>query len=284
MILFEDRASTVLYKVLSVIENKKFLLPLNICPIVPDTLIKANKEFEFIDISLDTLCMSQNKALKKIQDDNSIDGILFVKTFGIEFNIQPFYKKIKEINNDVFIIDDMCLCVPRFNYDIENSYADMSFFSSGYSKYVDIDYGGYGFIEDKKFRKNFQDVSKNKYFLEYKKTIIDRIKPIKMHKDELNCIYKANIPRKYHLGNEFTNWRFSFLADNKDEILQAIFNKENLFASSHYPQIDYEYKDNPMQNSNVNKIHKNIINLFNDFRFTKEQAYLVTEIVKQHIR
>mgnify|MGYP006417011081 CR=1 FL=1 len=198
MILFEDRASTVLYKVLSVIENKKFLLPLNICPIVPDTLIKANKEFEFIDISLDTLCMSQNKALKKIQDDNSIDGILFVKTFGIEFNIQPFYKKIKEINNNVFIIDDMCLCAPKFDYDIENSYADMSIFSSGYSKYVDIGYGGYGFIEDKKFRKNFQDTSKNKYFLEYKKTIIDRMKPIKMHKDELNCIYKVNIPRKYH--------------------------------------------------------------------------------------
>lgn len=284
MILFEDRASTVLYKVLNAIENKKFLLPLNICPIVPDTLMRANKEFEFIDISLDTLCMNQDKALKKIQNDNSIDGVLFVKTFGIEFNIQPFYKKIKEINKDVFIIDDMCLCAPKFDYDLENSYADMSLFSSGYSKYIDIGYGGYGFIEGKKFIKNFQDTSKSRYFLKYKKIITDRIKPTKMHKDELNNIYKAGIPRQYHLGDEFVNWRFSFLAENKDEILQAISNEEDLFASSHYSQIDYEYSDHPIQNSNVNKIHKNIINLFNDFRFTREQAFLASEIVKQYIR
>ena len=159
MILFEDRASGVLGKVLNVIENKKFLLPLNICSVVPNTLLKANKEFDFIDVSLDTLCMNQDKVLKKIKEDNSVDGILFVKTFGVDFDIQPFYRKIKEINNNIFIIDDMCSCVPVFDYNIEKSYADMSLFSSGYAKYIDIGYGGYGFIKDEKFIKIFEDIS-----------------------------------------------------------------------------------------------------------------------------
>ena len=49
MIIFEDRAATVLYKTLKSLKNKnKFLLPLNICPIVPDTFIKANINFEFV--------------------------------------------------------------------------------------------------------------------------------------------------------------------------------------------------------------------------------------------
>jgi hypothetical protein len=81
MILFEQRAAKVLYKVLKRIPNKKFLLPLNVCPIVPDTFKKSKKEFEFIDINLQTLCMDEKLILKAINNDKTIDGILFVKTF-----------------------------------------------------------------------------------------------------------------------------------------------------------------------------------------------------------
>jgi hypothetical protein len=49
-------AATVLYKVLTNLPNKKrFLLPLNICPIVPDTFLKANIDFEFVDINLENI-------------------------------------------------------------------------------------------------------------------------------------------------------------------------------------------------------------------------------------
>ena len=68
MILFEKRATIVLEKVLKALKNKeKFLLPLNVCPIVPDTFKKLNIEFDFIDISLNTLCMDENSVLKKLK-------------------------------------------------------------------------------------------------------------------------------------------------------------------------------------------------------------------------
>ena len=283
MILFEDRAATVLYNVLSNIKQKKFLLPLNVCPIVPDTFLRANKEFEFIDIDLETLCMDQDLAIQKIKSDATIDGLLFVKTFGIELDIQPFFKQIKEINQDIFIIDDMCPCRQRFDYDIENSYADMALFSSGYSKYVDIGYGGYGFLQDKKFNAIFQDKSTDKEFLKYKEIILEKTELMRKHKEELNTIYKTNIPKKCHLGEQFNDWRFSILVEHKDAILEEIFKVDGLFASSHYPQVDYEYVDNPMQNSNTKKIHDKIVNLFNDFRFTKEKAYQVVDIINKYI-
>jgi len=283
MILFEDRAASVLYNVLNSISNKKFLLPLNVCPIVPDTFIRANKEFEFCDINLETLCMDENLILEKITQDKTIDGLLFVKTFGIEFDIQPLFKKIKSINKDIFIIDDMCPCIQEFDYDIESSYADMALFSSGYSKYVDIGYGGYGFLKDDKFKNIFKDKTQVKEFVEYKDEILRQIPLMKKHKEELTKIYQDNIPKHLHLGDKFNNWRFSILIKDKDKILQEIFKVDGLFASSHYPQVDFDYTPNPVKNSNTKKIHDEILNLFNDFRFTKEKAYQIVDIINRHI-
>ena len=285
MILFENRASIVLYNVLKTFtDNRKFLLPLNVCPIVPDTFKKANIEFEFIDINLTTLCMDESIILEKIKKDKEINGLLFVKTFGIDIDVEPLFKEIKSINRDLFIIDDMCPSIQYFDYNIDDSYADLALFSSGYSKYVDIGYGGYGFLKDNDFKNIFIDKRESLEFIEYQDKVEKEIALMKVHKEELNSIYKSILPEDIFIGEQFNNWRFSILVDNKDEILTEIFKIEGLFASSHYPQVDFDYVSNPMQNSNTKKIHDRIINLFNDFRFTKEKAYLVSEIVTKRLR
>lgn len=284
MILFEDRASTILYEVLTnLTQVKKFLLPLNICPIVPDTFKKANIEFEFIDINLETLCMDEELVLDKIKNDKEISGVLFVKTFGIELDGEEFFKKIKFIDKNIFIINDMCPSIQEFDYDINNSYSDLTLFSSGYSKYIDIEYGGYGFIKDDSFINIFKDKSNSSEFLEYKNKILTQIPIMKKHKEKLNSIYMNNLPKEIHLGEKFNNWRFSILVKNKEKILEEIFKIDGLFASSHYPQIDYDYVKNPTNNSNAKKIHDNIINLFNDFRFNTEKAYQVVDIINNNL-
>lgn len=285
MILFEDRASTVLHKVLEKLPmKKKFLLPLNICPVVPDTFSKAGISFEFIDINLKTLCMDEELILQKIKDDLTVDGILFVKTFGINIDTKTIFQTIKSLNKNIFIIDDMCPCIQEFDYDIDNSYADMALFSSGYSKFVDIGYGGYGFLKDGHFKNIFEDKSQSLDFLNYKNKILEQIPLVKQHKSELNNIYKNNLPKSIHLGEQFNTWRFSILVNNKEEILESIFQTDGLFASSHYPQIDYNYLINCMPNSNTQNIHKKIINLFNDFRFDKDKAYRVVDIINKHLK
>lgn len=51
MIKVEKRASTVLYKFLiSNCRGYSFILPANVCPVVPLTFIKANIDFVFVDI------------------------------------------------------------------------------------------------------------------------------------------------------------------------------------------------------------------------------------------
>ena len=284
MILFRDRAATVLYDVLMTLDKSvKFLLPLNICPIVPDTLIKAKIEFEFVDIDINTLCMDEGLALEAIKNDNSIGGILFVKTFGIEIDSEVFYKKIKQINRDIFIVDDQCLSMQNFDFDIDNSFASLALFSTGYSKYVDIGYGGFGFLKDSYFKGFFQDNGNSKSFLSYQADVKEKIPLMQKHKAKLNTIYQEGVPSNLHLGKAFDNWRFSILIDNKNDLLKAIFQEKGLFASSHYSPIDYKYTDTPVQNSNANKISSKIVNFFNDFRFTEEKATKIVKIINNFV-
>ena len=280
MILFRNRAAIVLYEVLKTLDNdKRFLLPLNICPIVPDTFLKTNIKFEFIDIDTNTLCMDEDLALEAIKNDRSIGGVLFVKTFGIKIDGEVFYQKIKDANPDVFIIDDQCLSIQDFGFDVNDSLASLTLFSSGYSKYVDIGYGGFGFLKDDEFKRVFQDDSKGEDFLAYKADIKKRIPLMRQHKERINGIYRKKISSDLHLGENFENWRFSILINNKELLLKKIFQEEGLFASSHYAAIDYKYEDSPIQDSNSHKIAGKIVNLFNDFRFTEEMAIKTAEIV-----
>ena len=280
MILFRDRASTILYEVLITLnKSSKFLMPLNICHIVPETFLKAGIKFDFIDINIDTLCMDENLVLEAIKNDSSIGGVLFVKTFGIELESEAFYQKIKHMNSNIFIIDDQCLSLQNFDFDIDKSSASLSLFSTGYSKYVDIGYGGFGFLKNSEFEGIFDDDSKSQVFLEYQINIKNKIPLMKKHKAKLNAIYQEGIPSDLHLGKAFENWRFSILIDNKDELLDKIFKEEGLFASSHYAPIDTRFSGNSVQDSRTYIISSRIINLFNDYRFTEEKATRTAELV-----
>lgn len=316
MTIFESRASIILFNILKQKAfRKKFLLPSNICPIVPATFLKANIPFEFIDISRDTLCLDESILFQKLQDDKDIAGVLFVHTFGIELEVNSLFKKIKDINENLFIIDDRCLMIPDFNFDIENSYANLAIFSTGYSKYVDIGWGSFGYIKDKdiylkqeiiydekdleEFSNQTQISINNNSFFEYKDTnwlgsssvlyedfkkykkeILIKTEQMKKQKELLNKIYLQNLPSEIHLGEKFNNWRFSILVENKEEVLSQVFEK-GLFASSHYKQVEYMFKKEYKKQSVAKDVHKKMVNLFNDFRFTEKMAFDIVEIINK---
>jgi len=285
MILYRDRAAAVLYEVLMTLDKQyKFLLPLNICPIVPDTFLKAGVKFKFIDINLNSLCMDENLAIEAIKNDNLIGGVLFVNTFGLDIDTESFYKTIKYINRDIFIIDDQCLSVPDFNCEVDNSYASLRLFSSGYSKYVDLGYGGFGFLKNSQFTNVMNDNSNDSEFIKYRENIENKIPLMTQHKLKINLIYRQGIPNEFHLGEAFEKWRFSILTDNKEALLEKIFMEKGLFASSHFAPIDNKYTDKPIQISNAKEISSRIINLFNDYRFSEEKAHKTVKVIRNFLK
>jgi len=313
--VIEDRASIILYNILTSLRgnNIKFLLPANVCPIVPATFLKARVAYEFVDIDCKTLNIDLNIVSKKIQDNKNY-GLLFVRYLGNMLNVENEFKLLKE-KNDIFIIDDRCATIPTFEEKKYSSYADVTLFSTGYAKYVELGYGGYAFINSNiiTYKKKILDYSDNDHielvnkfnyclnnqekfeyketdwlgntaksynFENYKQLVEGKLLNIIEHKMKLNEFYQENLPKEIQYDKNYQNWRFNILVENKKEILRNIF-RANLFASSHYACISHLFSN--IKSPNAFALHNKTINLFNDFRFDIKKAEKVVSIVKKSL-
>jgi len=315
MIIYEKRASSIIYNFLRSIDNERALLiPANICPIVVVTFLKARRKFEFVDISNQTLCMDENIVLDKIRNaPNKYAGVLFVRTYGIMSSFEYFFKQIKETNDNLILIDDRCLTVPDFSRP-NNTYADILLFSTGYSKFVDIGFGGFALAKDslnyqkhavdfnrdcleklisgikfsisakKKFHYEDSDWLDSLYpeiaFDEYRRMVSEKINESFKIKNALNKIYFQNLPKEVQLKPDYQIWRFNIMVPCKDLLIKDIFDN-GLFASSHYSSLSGIFDDGFSEVSD--NLHSKIINIFNDRYFSVDKAFKITEIINSHL-
>ena len=306
-----NRASNILYLFLKNLNKKNisFIIPGNICPIVPAIFIKAKVKFEFIDIDLKTFEINLEILKDKINSKKNY-GILWLSGYGRCKNNNHIFKFIKEVNPDNVIIDDRCLSIPKIIS--KNKFVDLILYSTGYSKFVDLGYGGYAYskipirtinanydisnlndllknfnysilknkkIDNKIIKTNWINLENNINEYNYFKQIRDILPKIKKHKKKINNIYFKNLPNDILIKEEYNNWRFNIMVKNKQKLLNKIFSN-NLFASSHY------YPSNELFDSinlpNVKVVYESIINLFNDFRFNEDKAYMISNIINNH--
>ena len=267
--IVEYRANKILYNFITSNQLQGIaVLPVNICPDVVDTLKCAGMHVRYVDISPDTLCLDEEEVLTVV---DKAQLILYVHTYGIENDPEDCFKRIKEKNSDVVIVDDRCLCVPR---QVERSGADVVLFSMGAKKMIDMGLGGLGYVCDKWNYENVHEpsgllldldyaIDKNWYNGQYQITM--------SHKTRLNDIYRKSIPVRIQLPHEYQQWRFNIMVDDKDRVLQAIF-EDGLFASGHYMPMERGFKE-------ADFLYRHVVNLFNDLYFTEEQAMRTCEII-----
>ena len=99
------RASTILYNFL--LSNKTqtgyWLIPLNTCPIVPITFQSAGIRFKFVDIDPYHYCIDENLVHLAIMDPQC-QGLLYVHTYGMEYETESFFQALKFKREDFLII------------------------------------------------------------------------------------------------------------------------------------------------------------------------------------
>jgi hypothetical protein len=313
--IFANRASAIIYNFIKQYNSGVYLLPANICSIVPLTFVKAGVKFEFIDICPDNLCINEASVLKIINNSpEKYTGIVYVHTYGALQNTVNFFEKIRQISNDIKIIDDRCLCIPEFD-QTDDFGADLIIYSTGYGKYVDIGYGAFGYYKDSLKLKNctvqYNEkamqrlneqvktclVSKTKlksdindwldtHFLqiiplEYQDKMNDMKDKVSQHKTIINSIYSNNLPQKIQLQSNYNQWRFNIQVDNKEKILKQVF-ENKLFASSHYVPSNTLFDDNYF--CETEKLSSRIINLFNDFYINEDKAIKICNIINKKIK
>src|ERR687891_2893024 len=112
-----SRASAILYSLLMHRGDKlPWLLPANICPIVPITFLKARVPFQFVDISSQTLQMDLEQAEEWIKS-RKFGGLLYAHTYGEASSPNEFFASIMSFSPDLLIVDDRCLCLPDLAFD-----------------------------------------------------------------------------------------------------------------------------------------------------------------------
>jgi dTDP-4-amino-4,6-dideoxygalactose transaminase len=312
-ILQAPRASAVLYSLLANLKHKNdWLLPANICPIVPITFLKARVPFKFVDISAQTLHLDLDQAESLIRT-RRFGGLLYAHTYGDASTPNDFFASIKTYAPEILIIDDRCLCVPDLEPDPSNQ-ADVQLYSTGYAKIVELNFGGYAFAHDdllyqavhSPFNPQHLEAIEKSYkwaigqrtkfiyqdsdwletetpvfpWVEYRQQIERNLPESLNRRSLLNQVYARLLPAEIQLPSRFQTWRFNIRVKNKPHILEAIFSA-GLFASSHYASLAGIMDE--VTAPQAETLAECIINLFNDHHFSLEQAEQVCEIILENL-
>jgi len=307
------RASAIIYSLLIHQEHSSpWLLPANICPIVPITFLKARIPFKFVDISATTLHMDLEQAEALIKK-RKFGGLLYAHTYGEASTPNEFFASIKNFSPDLLVIDDRCLCIPEAEADPANK-ADIQLYSTGYAKIVDLHFGGYAFMRDaihyqpaslSFHQQDHEDIEKS-----YKHAINQQVKftyqdsdwldtesPISSwhayqqqvetnltqsleRRSSLNQLYASLLPAQIQLPGGFQTWRFNIRVKNKQSVLDKVFSA-GLFASSHYASLANIMDDDRAPHAET--LAGQVINLFNDHHFTLDQAEQVCKIILENL-
>lgn len=268
------RANKILYNFLrSNNLNGKVILPANICHEVVELLQYAGNELCFVDIDRDTLCLDWTQVWKYVKE---VEVVLAVHTYGLEDSFNADFAILRTLNPKIVIIDDKCLCIPEL--DEPSSTGDLILYSTGLKKQVDLGVGGIGYVSDRWEYRNIlvaeNDVLTNEQWYFDVEAIKKQINRVLSYKSRLNAIYANEFPLDIQL-QKYSQWRFNLKVPNKQEVLQAIFDA-GLFASSHYaPQSD--------NCPNAQWLYEHVINLFNDFYFTEQQANMICVVIKDKL-
>lgn len=313
--VYKNRASAVLYEYLKTFSyGHHVLVPGNICPIVLATLYKSRANIIVVDLSEHNYLMDLVQvrgALSSLAGASA--SLLFVRTYGFLDNQNDSFVALKNEFRNLSIIDDRCLCPPEFDESKLSSAVDLTLFSTGYSKFVELGRGGVGFTRRDTVSQtnkgyfsqqahenlvnqfslclsgtdsfNYQDSdwldlrNPEDPFSNYRKEVLT-FKPASLnHKKFINNIYKEKLSDHaeiYCFDESYQYWRFNVLVNNKQKILNAIF-YEGLFASSHYSSVSPNFlkASTPV----ADMLHNNVVNLFNDFRMTEESAVKISDII-----
>lgn len=324
MIKVEKRASTVLYKFLiSNCEGCHFFIPANVCSVVPLTFLKSKIDFSFVDIDPQTHAGSFELFKDCVNASPNLKlGVFFVNAYGARCSTTDFYRELRKIRQDLIIIEDNCLCIPETHRDTPNKYVDLEFYSTGYSKYANLEIGGgYGIIQDdcsynefsypfningyseqlskiKKCRKSgdifvYEEndwlpstkIINDAYTLqEYLSDIQEKIKQSMRHKSSINLVYDEMLPNRIKLGTSYNTWRYMLMLPSRfiRDEILDALFAENLYASAHYQSAAYLFKH--VHCENTENEANCLLNLFNEEKYSILEAGKTAEIINKILK
>jgi hypothetical protein len=320
--VFDRRAAAVLYHLLrSRPDRRPFLVPANACPVVAWTFLAAEQPFCLIDLGAD-LTLDRERALALLDGDpDGWGGILFVRTYGAldpaaEPGLAAFFAAARALSPGLLVIDDRCLCRPEPSGTAITPGADVTLYSTGYAKHVDLGWGGFAHLapqvsyrrhdgppfepaalEQIERRTRMVEARRARWrgqgpagwldlrapelpWEEHAREIAPALAAADAHKERLNAIYREALPPEIQLPAAFQHWRFQIQVPRSEELVATLFDA-GLFASRHYASLGGIFGDGHFPRAEA--LHARVVNLFNDRYFSEAQAEQAAALVRRHL-
>lgn len=273
MILFERRACAILFNLLRTRHDPRpWLLPANICTSVPETFAAAEQPFVLVDIEESSLEIDGNACVAKIEESGCA-GVLLARVYGSGGDRTPLFERLKNAQPDLFVIDDQCLCRPDVDGEQLSMLADMTLFSTGRAKYVDLGEGGFAHVPSTISYDRHLPAPEGTWDAHRERTIAAR-EEADRHKQALNAIYENALPGEIQMPAALQQWRFNILIADSAALVTSIF-EAGLFASRHYAPLGDGF---PV----ACRLQERVVNLFNDRYFDEERARRLVEVILRH--
>ena len=304
------RAAAILYSLLANQGRARpWLLPANICPIVPAVFLKARVPFEFVDISATTLHMDLEQAAARIRP-GQCGGVLYAHTYGEASTPNEFFAEVKACDPDLIVVDDRCLCPPDLEPPV-SLVADVALYSTGHAKFVELGFGGYAFMQPRmryvpaslpfspahhaeleaSYKASIQAHTPFHYrdsdwletkasgpaWSEYRQELAAGLAHSAAQRKVLCAIYTQELPAELQLPAAYQTWRFNLRVREQRRVLDAIF-AAKLFASAHYASLAGIMTTDRCPQAEA--LARDAVNLFIDHHFTVEQAERVCAIIR----
>jgi hypothetical protein len=318
MILFENRACAILYNLLRALPGDlPFLLPADVCPVVPLTFRKAERRFRLLDLDPESRGMDRRRCLEVVSErPEAWAGVIYVRPYGAEGEeADGFFSALKELRPDLLVIDDRCLCPPDCDGERLAPGADVTLFSTGRAKSVDLGFGGFAHCRDgvayrrcaapysaaalaevtrcykeavalgipcEAGRESWLDLSAPGLgWSAYREAVREALPKAQEHRRRLNAVYTAALPEEIRLPERFQGWRFQILVPEPDRLVESLF-AAGLFASRHYAPLGGIF--GAARFPVAERLHRGIVNLFNDGAFDEARAQRAAGLVLQHLQ
>lgn len=305
------RAAAILYGLLvSQRRRLPWLIPANICPIVPITFLKAGVPFELVDISTATLHMDLELATERLAC-REFGGVLYAHTYGEPSTPLDFFALAKAKQPELVVVDDRCLCRPDLTVPAA-LVPDVVLYSTGYAKPVDLGFGGYAFIRNdieyalpslpftpesyaslevaykSSVRERTTFVYRDSDWLQttstgplqpYLQQIAAAAEQSDLQRARISRIYAELLPEALQLPPAYQSWRFNLRVKDRALLLKTIFSA-NLFASAHYASLGGIMA--PGRCPVAEGLAAEVVNLFIDRNVTEDQAEKLSLLVRAH--
>lgn len=273
MIITASRAAVILRNLLrSRGDARPYLVPANACEAIPAAFDEARQALELVDLAETSLEIDIAACVERLRlRQDGYAGVLFIRGYGRAGDPAAAFRELREAQSGLFLIDDRCLGRP--DVDGLSPLADVTLFSTGYAKYADLGGGGFAFI-DPTVSYSHDRADATPEWSAYRQRVIEAVEAVDRQKAALNTIYSEALPKEIQLPAEMQSWRFNILVPEAERLETALF-ADGLFASRHYAA--------PPGFPVAGRLHRRIVNLFNDHYFDEARATRAATLVNHHL-